>query len=212
MEEVKKYYQKMKQEESSRLLYVALTRARNMIFICGCDNNRVSSSWYSKLSNLQIDYLNFEIKQTNDNGIYDNYIFIEKKPPKPLLMSTTQEIEYTNQKGIDIHKEIYQELLLNKAPEKFINLKNHVKKAESMILERSICGILNNEISTIQPDCILLFEDEIHIIDFKSDIKIDPSLHEKQLGAYKKLIEQIYQKPTKCFLYYSNMDEMHSCC
>lgn len=52
MQEISKKNTAKRQEENLRLLYVALTRAEDELYIAGIENNRMSGSWYNIINNF----------------------------------------------------------------------------------------------------------------------------------------------------------------
>jgi len=51
MHEVSKKNNEKRQQENLRLLYVALTRAEDELYVAGIENNRMSGSWYNIINN-----------------------------------------------------------------------------------------------------------------------------------------------------------------
>ncbi|MFM6934727.1 MAG: UvrD-helicase domain-containing protein [Flavobacteriales bacterium] len=80
---------------------------------------------------------------------------------------------------------------------------NYLSMVQKTLNEQSI---LAGENDMKKPDKVLLKSDELIVIDFKTgktDIK-----HMEQIVTYGKLLEEIYQKPVKCLLYYSTLDQL----
>ncbi|RZI45252.1 hypothetical protein EDM53_05585 [Rickettsiales endosymbiont of Peranema trichophorum] len=54
IKQLKGAYIKSQAEESMRLLYVAMTRAEDELYVCGWNNNRIANSWYRTLSDTKL--------------------------------------------------------------------------------------------------------------------------------------------------------------
>lgn len=53
---VKEQMKEQQKAEGYRLLYVAMTRAEEELYISGWDNNRIKNSWFSQLKNSEIEF------------------------------------------------------------------------------------------------------------------------------------------------------------
>ncbi len=53
-----------------------------------------------------------------------------------------------------------------------------------------------------QADMVLLADDRTIVVDFKSDMEIEPERHRMQLGVYRLAMEKLYGKPVQTFLAY----------
>jgi ATP-dependent exoDNAse (exonuclease V) beta subunit len=57
-----------------------------------------------------------------------------------------------------------------------------------------------------KPDKVFVKSSEIIVIDFKTG-KTDQK-HMEQIVGYAKLLEEIFQKPVRCLLYYSALNQL----
>ncbi len=62
-----------------------------------------------------------------------------------------------------------------------------------------------------QADLVVEMEDEVIIIDFKTDRNMVPDIHAPQLYVYRKAMEEIYGKSSKSFLFYLRSGEKIEC-
>jgi len=237
-------------EEYLRLLYVALTRAEDELYIGGFGNSKDKDSWYEIIKNSatnatfvsEEEFGNLlEKKITNTTKTAINYIE-EKKfkllPTKSNFINQkpTSDISFYNQaRGNLIHKLL--EIIGKNYHEDKIWLKNIVQiiankdnnldeKAKAKILTE-VKGFIksktfdeiffskentdikcefeithNNEIYRI--DLLVIRNNEILIIDYKSDEKIPDQIPEsylEQLKKYQQAIAKIYpQKSIKAYI------------
>jgi ATP-dependent helicase/nuclease subunit A len=97
IEEMKRWRKQKEHEESARLLYVAMTRARNELYVCGSIGRNIKKpqdhSWYSiiekALAERPLQFRDVEIKSDEFEtvrrfGIDPQFVIPEKTtPPKP---------------------------------------------------------------------------------------------------------------------------------
>lgn len=225
-------------EESLRVLYVALTRAENELYIGGFGNSNDPESWYEiiKKSAKSANFIDIEqflqkITLKNDkkakkteklaqipkinHKIANNFIKydpINNSQIKGRLIHKIFEIIGKNyQESQDWLLKISNEII-NK--EQFLNDndKNHIlQNIESFLksnqinqifcgnikCEIEVSGIINNKAKLARIDLLVEKENEILIIDYKSDQtlpKTIPSQYIEQLNDYKILIKNIYPK------------------
>jgi ATP-dependent helicase/nuclease subunit A len=240
-------------DEYLRLLYVAMTRAADELYICGtCIGEPHQDSWYNIikrgmteiateedgklvitsgsniphevesvpiLDNKQTSLPKFatikvekqRIKTTNNDNLSQK--FSDKSQDNRSigtalhrLLEILPSLDEENRAKIanDILRIEFPSLaspqeLINKA----IKVINHDEFkhifADNSFCERDIAGILNGIAVTKRIDKMVINEDEIIIIDYKSGAETDK--YREQMLEYKLLIEQIYpDKKVSCFL------------
>lgn len=118
LKRVKQQHYQDIEEENLRLLYVAITRAEDELYIAGWHNNKLQYSWYSKLRNFiedeKIEYTFGESLATSSsfNTVVDINASKSLKPAKTISPSTTEhnnEVEASVfKRGLLIHKTLYE--------------------------------------------------------------------------------------------------------
>ncbi len=261
---IKKYQEKQIQEHK-RLLYVALTRPKDILIIFGADKNTVSNyNWYDIIKKSDP-----KIKDCIQNNIlYQNILTPieygkkaekkELKNPLPQWMykaanqtqkeqifspSNMEDDEHQDtfetmalKRGTFIHQllenlpsipqkdwEIYIQktkpdeievptnLLSILKDDKFSFLFGPNSKAEALIM-----GELDNQKISGKIDRLVFMEDEIWIVDYKSNQLVPssedeiPNVYKTQLSVYQKLLYQIYpnKKIRKFLLWTQNLTLM----
>jgi ATP-dependent helicase/nuclease subunit A len=203
--------------EEQRLLYVAMTRARDHLYIFG-KGTLIEDSWYSKLSKVvnhkaepilkEKDTNDKDIKDTANVPLYFMENVDEKKFIQPNFLTTT-EIE----RGILIHK-LFEDLAIQTDKETYA--KDFILKHQDHLLEKDLDKILffirNQEFSYIftekgfsevsisyqghlyRIDRLLQTEEKLIILDFKTGKRTTKSQesYKQQMNFYKKAIQEIY--------------------
>lgn len=251
-------------EEYNRLLYVALTRAQDRLYICGFETGKAApqNNWYDMVAASIPGYkadngatlkcaqtIAFKEKTKSDvltteqmqkPAWFDLPAPPEQVPSKPLSPSKlneeepaapsplTPEQEKAMQRGTFIHKLLQH--LPDIAPEKradFIKkmtpqgltaplelldllAKDEVRALfdQSSLPEVPIIGtISNNKVISGQIDRLVVKNDEVLIIDYKTNRyppespKDIPLAYIEQMQAYKDLLKNIFSdKKIRCFL------------
>ncbi len=241
---LKKHRSKMLQEsrdEYLRLLYVAMTRAENELYMTGYGDSKDKESWYeiikSCLGEMAIDKIEIsEVKNIENSSNLQKKIEQKKledfKKIKTDNLPQTQ-INRAQIRGKLIHKVLeifgknYREdklWLLNLSKkliekEEFLSQKekiNILKEVTEFVnselfekifsdeikCEMEVVGELNNKKILIRIDLVKITENEVLIIDYKSD-EILPDLPPKeyleQLSIYKNLLTKIFpEKKISC--------------
>lgn len=270
---LEKYAQKKAKavaDESLRLLYVAMTRAENELYIGGVGNANDENSWYHLIKNalkddgwhkdfitnfasqLNVEPFDFEPKITAI-GTKEEQFFTQTASPKqsnhPITINTKKisprqekqshisQIDHAQLKGKLIHKIL--EIIGNKhqayflsdhkweekdhqwvrnithkliAKEPFLpdDAKLHITNlldeflnsekfneifAGNITCEMPICGKINNETTHLRIDLIKITDNNITIIDYKTDKiipKTIPQNYINQLKNYAQLVKNHY--------------------
>lgn len=241
-------------QEYRRLLYVALTRPRDRVYICGADKKRVAKAgnWYDlivdslphkpesdgviRLSARQIKNVEnvktIEIKSESD--LLPAWVTQmppqEPLPAKPLSPSKPKETEDANEtplspdqelslrRGTFIHQllqylpEIPNTLRRQMAdkikptdieiPESIFTLLEdptfkHLFGSDSLA-EVPVVGVLDGQVISGQIDRLVVMENEVLIVDFKSNRRVPvsvesvPEIYKSQLRTYKALLKNIF--------------------
>lgn len=234
--EAKDQSQQKQNHENLRLLYVALTRAEDELYVTGWENNKSTKSWYnivkdnspeferphdefqliSKTENIFLnelpDFLNHRIqteKQARQTVTKGNDIQTQEMLEGQIIHELLQNFPRFNHQ----QQASYKALISQKYPSiDTIQLVEDVEKVmgefpfiftKQAMREVPIIGkIAGNKISA-RVDCLLVDEQEIKIIDFKSDklISSNKEKYQRQLNSYKELISKIYpDKAITCYL------------
>lgn len=241
-------------DENRRLLYVALTRASDRLYICGYENAKKvqDNNWYDLIINSLKGYptdsdgiIRIQSEQmkpvvpSTDNVIYSDNplpdwayrpapeepilpkplapsksVHEEPAPDSPLDTTQTQALE----RGKFIHKLLQHlptvpsdkwDTVIKKlkpngidVPENLTDLltseKFKVLFGENTLAEVPVVGVWNNKAISGQIDRLVVLEDEVWIVDFKSNRYVPsdknniPKLYREQLKAYHGLISQIF--------------------
>jgi len=229
-------------EEERRLLYVALTRAQDWLFVGGCakDADISSDSWYkiiqealqakSATSSYQLG--NFETKQHYDLVIQEPLPLPEWVTSRPKNITPHKKVREKDilssaamDRGILIHK--FFEYLPNLSREKryttacqFVEKEglsvreweNDIQEVlkildspdfeklfgENSLAEVSVTAFHNNEHFQGRIDRVLVTEDTLTIVDYKTDsifphtLQDVPAAYIKQLEAYEAALKSLY--------------------
>ncbi len=245
-------------QEYNRLLYVALTRAKDRLYITGWDTRKTKnpnkSNWYDLiLSSLPeeitpdtdgiIRITSPQLKEVKEekiqslgktNIVLPDFVFkdalIEGPLSKPLMPSKLdddtpeshsalgQDRAYALKRGTFIHQMLQylpdiaehkrKEVALKLKPEDIEipeNLFDIFEKEEFKHLfsknsqaEVPIVGVLNNQVISGQIDRLAIYENDIYLIDFKSNQYVPksekevPLNYQKQMKTYKDLLKKIF--------------------
>ncbi|MHA1550230.1 MAG: 3'-5' exonuclease, partial [Alphaproteobacteria bacterium] len=243
LDNLKTTEQTQQNAESARLLYVAMTRAKEILFIFGIGKEK-EGSWYSAIKE---GLISLHAKE-NDGHIsygkdllYSPKIFSQKtaikESKRQLLIKDlpeTLEPEFPKNNSAEADEGTFIHAILSALPliEK-IKRKDFIKKRLNIApfsqekkedwqhnLERLLVPEFNylfsptnlpeSEIITptgqiLRIDSLCFRENEIWIIDYKTDLKTDliPPIYEKQLKNYKKHVRNIDQnKIIRCFIFW----------
>ena len=228
--------------ESLRLLYVAMTRAKDELYVIGLDDNNRKENWYQiLLHNLPFAVDKYFLKEEVDYNSKDDKANIEypeflenavqnKKQDHQIIQASDKKVltsESAVLRGKAIHELLYR---LPKIPcsqhEEFINIflintqyselfsddKKLIKNSVLSVLKRfpeifygknnfsemKLSGAINDQEVHVQIDKILINDDNIEIIEFKSDTNFNEQeilkRYKKQLSVYKSLMQKIYPK------------------
>jgi ATP-dependent helicase/nuclease subunit A len=260
-------------EENLRLLYVALTRARDEIYLASYGNRNFEESWYEifcklvddqfkqiKIDEL-IEFLNAEdqkfIKKKYDQNQFQSIESLSLKDIKnhsfdkifftsDLNNSIDKNLEFSSNsskiKGILIHKILeiignnYQRplLVLNQYCAKLIEntsfldlkTKNQISEMIAIFLKsQHFKDIFNGEVKCeieinfknffARIDLLVFKEDEILIIDYKSDKTIPeliPMAYQEQLKKYFFIVQNLYRnKKIRCAILWINDLKLQFC-
>ncbi len=245
-------------QEYNRLLYVALTRAKDRLYITGWDNRKTKNPNKANWYDLILDSLPTEIKADADgiiritspqlkevkkesvqveeekNIVLPDFVFknaISEGPlSKPLMPSKLDEEEteshsalgqdraYALKRGTFIHQLLQylpdvpenkrKEIALKLKPQDIDipeNLFDIFEKEEFKHLfsqnsqaEVPIVGVLNGQVISGQIDRLSICENDIYLIDFKSNKYVPkthldvPVTYQKQMKTYKDLLKKIF--------------------
>lgn len=230
-------------EEYLRLLYVALTRAEDQIYIGGFGSKLDEDCWYEIIKNCAL-----EDNIVNEDNFYQELLqnitldkkaelspskkvnYHKKRNPETVKNKEINQINNSQINGTIIHKILeffgknyqqdkswllemtkkiaYNNSLLSKEEKDSIFDKvnnflmsenfNHLFLSEDIInikCEVEIGGSFDNKNSLSRIDLLIEKENEIIVIDYKSDEKTPEIIPEKyinQLKSYKKLLGKIY--------------------
>jgi ATP-dependent helicase/nuclease subunit A len=242
---VQQRYQTKQSEEHRRLLYVALTRAEDELYVSGWENHKEppENCWYNLIrqgmqsigaqeinNKLVIETPQQQTKKVQLTKIdkpsehIPAWLFEPAKQEKistrflspsqvgqtsdKIISPLDQQNTHSFQDGLILHKLL--ELLPNlppAKPEHYTLIKQimddptlaHLFGAHSYA-EVPIAGTIDGEKFSGQIDRLIVLENEIIILDFKSDQNppSNPSLvdarYRQQLAVYKQLLQQIYPR------------------
>lgn len=202
--------------ESDRLLYVAMTRAENELFVTGVENNKLKGSWYDLIQNTaptsddQYNLCDADTQESENEQAYDfEFIKIKQHDFNSDYFTLSHDAVV---KGEIIHR-ILEDAHNKTIDLDAINLKySHVFSraeieefyAEAMRVvekypdifdetkgarcEQEVVFLKDGEHKTVRIDKLIITDSEIKIIDFKTD-ENPPSGTDKIRSEY---IDQLY--------------------
>ena len=204
--------------EEERLLYVALTRAKEKLFVCGYQG-LAASSWYGRLEILLKNSEFMKVNNLTDKDIVYNQNVLKREKLKniPYLSYNKSLVKKTKGEefGELVHLMFYELAMLEKDDwDRHLRsrLKDRIDKSYIIELVMKNMGEfswifnggegecefiqeLEGNIYNIRLDRILIEDDIVTIIDFKTE-KYTKKAHEKylaQLSLYKRIISSIYK-------------------
>ncbi len=244
----------LEEEEYNRLLYVAVTRARDRLYICGYESAKQTkeNNWYELIAQslphyrvdavtqLSSEQTKTDFKQslcapTKGNDYQIPAWFYEPAPeepvpPKPLTPSkpTMEEPAAPSPlkesqkeamlRGTFIHKAL--QILPTIAPEKRLDWLHRAKPSDmdvpdsivdilqnptllplfskDSMAEVPIIGTVNGFVVSGQVDRLVVTDDAVYIIDYKTNKmppqseKDIPPVYVLQMGAYKNLLKNLF--------------------
>jgi ATP-dependent helicase/nuclease subunit A len=218
--------QRYAEREDLNLLYVALTRAKQWLFISGCENSKAEASWYAMInavtepSDTKIDAEYFADEPKQDKQDHASLETIISSP-----IGKRQQSLYTQQqqRGIWLHALLEQAasgvIKLNYASwqnklsiDEFTNLQTEVEKIlKAPHLQRFFNPALylnawnefayaNQSGELRRIDRLVEFEDELWILDYKmgemSSQSRRAAAYEKQLREYTLAVKSFFSAKT----------------
>lgn len=111
----------------------------------------------------------------------------------------------------DIHRSLIYSFTRNLF-DNFISdksLQKAINEATQIYSEYSYTFANEKDLYHASIDLILEYEDEVWVIDFKTDSHFSPIIHLSQLNLYKDLCSFKFKKPVKSFLYYLRDGLLH---
>jgi ATP-dependent helicase/nuclease subunit A len=242
-----------RQKEYRRLLYVALTRAADRLYVCGYENKTAApaGNWYDLVCaalphvpdadgviRIHSPQQTPAGRQTSPAGTISETPVLPDWATKPAPreavssplapsrqlddMKTTEPLSFVQEKamrrGVFIHQLL--ELLPAVDPQKRREVAIKLKPADidlpdnlfqifsdptfsklfcpSSIGEVPVAGQVDGQIVSGQIDRLAVLENEVLVVDFKTNIQVPkeasqvPETYKKQLGLYKKLLNRIF--------------------
>jgi ATP-dependent helicase/nuclease subunit A len=218
--EIVKQVKKLKEkQESLRLLYVAITRAEDELYVTGWESKKQDDSWYSAISKTVKDepiQYEYNVKPSNNNvddtlPEFLKHDFVDKHTYKKSTIATQKAEMKTSEiiRGQLVHELLH--ILPKIAPENRVSYLDKVDKD----ISRVVMGVLNKfpelftnsnlsevpimaEISgekvSVKIDKLIIEDDTIKIIDFKThsaDVT-QSEQYKNQLNIYKKVVSKIW--------------------
>ncbi len=230
LETMKQIHKQKDSEESLRLLYVAMTRAEDELYVAGWESRNQASSWYSVLeSNIK----ERDLSQSFTYELKQKIVSESKELPSFLTqdyLNTTEfkktatATEKANQQSAEIirGKNIHDLLMIvSKIPaearDSYLSLfddqliaqliRKVIKKfpdlfEESTLSEFPIIGELNGQKISIRIDKLVVESERVRIIDFKTHQTglMNLDSYRKQLYFYRDVVQKLW--PNKEVLSY----------
>ncbi len=216
LKEIKKLKEK---EEGLRLLYVAMTRAEDELYITGWESRKQDESWFAAIKNIIGEEKNiiyqasekiYSLNKSTELPEFLTTVATNKSEPITITRATVKS-EEENQEletGKIVH-DILHKITLIPAPKRddFINtieplevrsvIKNTVYNYPELfhlntLSEVPIIGQLNGNNMRIRIDKIIHNSDHIQIIDFKTGQQILDEKYIRQLDFYRKSVANIW--------------------
>ncbi len=236
LEPLKNLEKKTQEQENHRLLYVALTRAQDYLFITGLDKGE-KESWYSLLSPLMekdesTDYHHYLEKHSDEHKTSSVNPSVRTEKAQHLALSAPSKslkstASASSEKGILLHK-LFELLSLHsksylkthplfkdiqeKEVESIIHLyNNHIKPLTRTMQLFHELSIKDEEGKLHRLDCLAINATEAIIIDIKTGMKTPYTHieHTQQIKRYAENLKSMYPNHTiKGLLLYTHLQEV----
>jgi ATP-dependent helicase/nuclease subunit A len=219
LETVKQIKKVKEKQESLRLLYVAMTRAEDELYVTGWESKKQDDSWYSAISKMVKEELiqyAYAVKSNNDN--VDNIIpeflnndFVDKNIYKKSVIATQKADTKTPEiiRGHLVHELLHilpkvalknRETYLSKIDKDISELVLAVLNkfpelfGNNALSEVPIMAEIGGEKISVKIDKLIIENDIIKIIDFKThSAEVTQSeQYKNQLNLYKKVASKIW--------------------
>jgi len=213
-------------DEERRLYYVAITRAKQYLFLSSYNPSLFYSELLEKTKNSEEYLEQFNLNYTKENKITNSVdIHISKYHKRGLVLSVHDIMNYTNDektigKGIKFGNYIHecaQKIALGievddyKTPE-VNNLRKFITNLNANFLTEVDCTIpINDNLIRGNIDLICDFGSNIYqIVDYKTDTsKINHNEYIKQLSVYYHCLKGNYPKANiMCKIYYITQNKI----
>ncbi len=211
--EPKRFVFQPKEEEHNRLMYVALTRAKDLLLLAGSEQGKLEGSWYAKVRDFVEEYEhNKEIAFVKASGTspHKKEVYVS---PRGLSLASPEEKNdgEHRQYGVFVHLAMMVAVksnsvcatqnLIRSFPAKWVaGIEATIQRffasewreklqAPNIYLERPLT-VRDGEVMRVgRADYIGEFEDEIWVVDFKTTAITEgviPQGIQKQLRQYKE--------------------------
>ncbi len=204
--------------EYLRLLYVAMTRAADELYICGAEGDKGISDecWYRVIEPVME-----KTAIKTDDGTYVLY-----------SLQTAAAKAYA-QSNVNKKPGAFPAFLVQKIDEKFIDIKDLEQRFDTSAAKRGrrihkeleysnlfpgslaevpVIGFVGNELVHGRIDRLIIKENEVHIVDFKTTENVPqivPSIYKRQLAQYEELVKlSIPEKKTRKFIYWTENNRL----
>jgi ATP-dependent helicase/nuclease subunit A len=199
---VKKNMLESLRQEHDRLLYVAMTRAQDHLYITGLEKE---GGWYDRLKKTSITEAVFEQEKATSPSWKS-----EKTPQETLFFEPYEEPQTTKEqkRGIALHA------LLEKMPDipcdaQEVELLQRLLKKFPEFFEGDAEVTLATPEGIKRLDRFIEKENEVWIVEYKTHAQKPKDITSmiKQISSYKKYINQPYKK-VRCFLFWVVLEEV----
>ena len=221
LEEVKKEAKELDKSENLRLLYVAMTRAEDELYLCGWENNKLDKSWYAIIESIldnqeepiRKNAINTQRPSQSQDNLTIKQISKYSKEQNIIPATTLNSDNESMNRGTIIHKLLHELPLIkkdqwneyiknsyNEADDTFIqqitktlNDYKYIFFGNNIYSELAMIGQINGKIKSIVVDKMIISDKQIQIIDFKTDELIPDNIP----GSYIKQLTSYKQLVSK---------------
>lgn len=195
--------------EDANLLYVAITRAAQALFVSGAPS-RASRSWYTRIQDVMdapADYTPAAVEGIPKASVKAmDFSHLKKASPFGTREVSSPEMRH----GIKLHEVLQnglkgnEEAALRAAAEKILDaphLRRFFDPAHYLNAKNEVAYVSKDgEIRRM--DRLIEFGDEVWILDYKTGR--NEAAYQAQMNEYRAAMQAVYDKPVRCGLVFSD--------
>ncbi len=195
--------------EDENLLYVAITRAAQALFVSGAPS-RASASWYARIHDVieaAADYAPAAVEGIRTPSVKaEDYAHLKGAAPFGTREISSPEMRH----GIKLHEVLQNGLKGNEeetvraAAEKILNAP-HLQRffdSKHYMNAKNEVAYVSKDGEIRRMDRLVEFGDEVWILDYKTGK--NEAAYQAQMNEYRAAMQAVYDKPVRCGLVFSD--------